>query len=164
MKIIRERNLDVLKARDRVHPVEHSHLRCVPNSLRAVDAPWHSVLNFLWQNRISTVACCGGHEGMTSEVFLGWEASGPQIDELLQMAFFLLLERDLKLQWEILCAFGRLGCGFCWILQVRCPDPKSGWSNEKLAKAKEDIQSFSEDLPKALLFVRDYKKFEQRYV
>ena len=162
--MVRERDLDVLKARARVHPVEHSHLRCVPNSLRAVDAPWHSVLNFLRQNRISTVACCGGHEGMKSEVFLGWEAGGPKIDELLQMVFFLLLERDLNSNGKSSVPPADSGCGFCWILQVRCPDPKGGWSNEELAKAKEDIQSFSEDLPKALLFVRDYKEFEKQYV
>jgi len=118
-------------------------------------------LDFLWENHIVTLGCCGGHEGMKSEVFLGWEASGPGIDEVLSMAHSLVLGCDTELKWEILGAQGRFGTGFCWILQVRCPDVKGGWSKATLAKAHKDIQTFARELPCELLQLRDCETYER---
>ena len=162
--MIRPSNSIALNVRDRFHPVEHNLLPCVSRMLDLIDAQWHSVLDFLWENNINTLACCGGHEGMKSEVFIGWESSGPGIDEVLSMAYGLVVGCDLKLKWEIFGAQERFGTGFCWILQVRCPDVEKGWSKSKLAGVREDIQKFARQLPIELLRVRDCETFAREYL
>jgi hypothetical protein len=139
-------------------------LPCEVQNLEWIDEAWHDTLVFLWMNELSTIACCGGHEGTTADVFLAWEASRPDLDDLLQMVYGMLLECNFTFDWEILGTAPYEGMYLCWILRVRCPDRNSGWSPAMLKKVRSDIKKIEKQLPFELLSVRNPKMYERLFM